>query len=152
MENKLCQCNGFQGEPVNQALLNTKKTAKALPTMLLSVLIAFFPKCAMCWGMYMSMFGSLELAQLPYMGWILPVLLGFLGIHLFMLYRTVVQNGYLPFLLSLVGAIVILIVRTYFPSEKWLLITGMMLIISGSLLNSFFNTHLKFINLKFIIK
>jgi hypothetical protein len=123
---------------------NTKKTARAVPSMLLSLLIAFFPKCPFCWAAYMSMFGSLGLAQLPYLKWLLPVLMALLAVHLFLLYKKIPQKGYLPFVLSLAGAIIIIGGRTYFPAEKWLLITGMSLVISGSLLNSFSFARLPF--------
>ena len=121
-----------------------KKTIKAVPSVLLSVLIAFFPKCPVCWAVYMSMFCSIGLAQLPYMGWLLPVLMCFLGLHLFMLYKKSAKNGYLPFLLSLAGASIMLFARVFFPTEKWLLLTAMSFIISGSLLNSFSNLKLQF--------
>ncbi|PZF73706.1 hypothetical protein [Taibaiella soli] len=111
------------------------KTHPVLST-LLSVLIAFFPKCPLCWAAYLSMFGSVSIAKLPYMGWLLPVLFGFLGIHLFFLYRKAARAGYAPFLLSLAGAVALLVCRMFFTTEKWLLMSGMILIISGSLLNS----------------
>lgn len=133
-----CCCNDNVQEPkAESALSKIKKTSKSLPSILTSVLIAFFPKCPMCWAVYMSTFGSLGLVQLPYMPWLLPVLILFFAIHLFMLYRKIQQKGYLPFLMSLGGAIVILICRSFLPQEKWLLVTGMLMIISGSLLNSF---------------
>jgi mercuric ion transport protein len=132
-------CNDVgQGQRRNESFSKTRKTTRALPSMILSIFIAFFPKCPVCWAVFMSMFGSLGLAQLPYMGWILPVLLLFLGIHLFILYRKSAQQGYLPFLLSMAGAIIILCGRSFFPLEKWLLITGMLLVASGSFMNSFF--------------
>ena len=140
-----CCCSKAQENVAEKPVVEqTKKTAKTVPSILLSVLIAFFPKCPVCWAVYMSMFGSLGLAQLPYMGWLLPVLLAFLGLHLFMLYRKAGQNGYLPFLLSLAGASAMLLGRIFFPSEKWLLLTAMSFIISGSLLNSFPITRLQF--------
>lgn len=133
-----CCCNAAPpGQPEKQAS-STRKTARALPSVLLSILIAFFPKCPLCWAVYMSMFGSLGLAQLPYMGWLLPVLVVILGIHLFMLYRRAAQKGYLPFFFSLAGALILLYGRTFYPAEKWILVSGMVFIISGSLLNSFF--------------
>lgn len=133
-----CCCNNNAQEPkAESALVKIKKTSKSLPSILTSILIAFFPKCPMCWAVYMSTFGSLGLVQLPYMPWLLPVLLLFFAIHLFMLYRKIPHRGYLPFLMSLGGAIVILTCRSFLPQEKWLLVTGMVLIISGSLLNSF---------------
>ncbi|MFA6057557.1 MAG: hypothetical protein WC756_05125 [Taibaiella sp.] len=133
-----CCCNNNAQEPKTEGtLVKIKKTSRSLPSILTSVLIAFFPKCPMCWAVYMSTLGSFGLVQLPYMPWLLPVLLLFFAIHLFMLYRKIPQKGYLPFLMSLGGAIVILTCRSFLPQEKWLLITGMILIISGSLLNSF---------------
>ena len=114
--------------------------------MLLSILIAFFPKCPVCWAVYMSMFGSLGLAKLPYMSWLLPVLMAFLGFHLFLLYRKAPQRGYLPFSISLTGAALIIGGRFFFPFEHWLLFTGMALIVSGSLLNSLSLLRFRFIN------
>lgn len=135
-----CCCNNNAQEPKGEsALVKIKKTSRSLPSIVTSVLIAFFPKCPMCWAVYMSMFGSLGLAKLPYMPWLLPLLLVFMAIHLFMLYRKIPQKGYLPFLISLCGAATILTGRFLLPQEKWLLITGMVFIISGSLLNSFSN-------------
>lgn len=148
-----CCCNKTEEPLVAQQIpakepvvSGAKKTVRAIPSVLLSVLIAFFPKCPVCWAVYMSMFGSLGLAQLPYMGWLLPVLMGFLGLHLFMMYKKVPKNGYLPFLLSLTGASIMLFARIFFPLEKWLLLTAMSFIISGSLLNSFSNVRLQFFN------
>lgn len=131
-----CDANAQQPREEN-AMVKIKKTSRSLPSILTSVLIAFFPKCPICWAVYMSTFGSLGLVQLPYMPWLLPVLLCFFALHLFLLYRKIPQKGYLPFLASLAGAIVIITCRTYLPYEKWPLVTGMILIISGSLLNSF---------------
>lgn len=114
------------------------KTAKTLPSTLLSILIAFFPKCPLCWAAYMSMFGFLGLSRLPYLSWLLPVLLAFLAFHLFVLWRKASRSGYyLPLLLSIAGALFILCGRTWLPGEKWVLVTGMTGIIAGSLFNSF---------------
>jgi hypothetical protein len=133
-----CCCDTHAPQPKAESTLSQiKMTSKSLPSILTSVLIAFFPKCPMCWAVYMSTFGSLGLVQLPYMPWLLPVLLLFFAVHLFMLYRKISQKGYLPFFVSLAGACVIITCRSYLPQEKWLLISGMILIISGSLLNSF---------------
>lgn len=91
----------------------------------------------MCWAAYMSMFGSIGLAEIPYMSWLFPVLLGFMGLHLFLLLRKRREKGYGPFLLSLGGALVILGARYLFPGTRWLMFAGMLLIVSGSLWNSF---------------
>jgi mercuric ion transport protein len=144
-----CNChNSAKRKEEKGIFLKVKKTTKSFPSIFMSILIAFFPKCPFCWAIYMSMFGSLGLARLPYMPWLLPVLFVFLAVHLFMLFRKAPQKGYMPFALSLGGALVILTGRTFFPFQEWLLISGMILIISGSLLNNFSNIHKPFINLK----
>jgi len=125
-----------------------KKTARAIPPFLISVLFAFFPKCPVCWAVYMSMFGSVGLARLPYMRWLLPVLLLLLIFHLFLIYRKIPQKGYIPFLLSFAGAGVILCGRALFPAGNWLLLSGMALIIAGSLVNSFSRDRLSYIESK----
>jgi hypothetical protein len=148
-ETKSCCCNTEKENLTTEKNISkTRKTLKAIPSMLLSVLIAFFPKCPVCWAVYMSMFGSLGLAQLPYMGWLLPVLMIFLGIHLFMIYKKSAPNNHLPFLFSLTGAIIILVGRFSLTNEKWLPIVGMLLIISGSLFIRFPAIQIPFITPK----
>lgn len=84
----------------------------------------------------MSMFGGVGLAKLPYMKWLFPLLLILLGVHLFILYRGTARRGYLPFIISVMGSIVVIFSRTFFPMEKPLLLLGMIAIIAGSLLNA----------------
>ncbi|MEY3241144.1 MAG: hypothetical protein RIR11_2582 [Bacteroidota bacterium] len=115
----------------------TKQTVRTIPSLLISVLVAFFPKCPICWAAYMSLFGSLGLAKVPYMGWLYPVLLTFLGLHLWLLFKKVRQKGYGPFLLSLLGVVFFLVERIWFSNVEVLLYTGMALILSGSLWNNF---------------
>jgi hypothetical protein len=138
VETRSCCCSVKEQKQIEEKPISkTRKTLRAIPSMLLSVFIAFFPKCPVCWAVYMSMFGSLGLARLPYMGWLLPVLLFFLAVHLFMIYKKSASNSYVPFLLSLTGAVIILVGRFSFNNEKWLLVSGMVCLISGSLLSQF---------------
>jgi hypothetical protein len=134
-----CCCNADGQQPkADSTYGKIRKTSRSLPSIATGILIAFFPKCPMCWAVYMSMFGSLGLTPLPYMPWLLPVLLVFLALHLFMLLRKAIQRHYFfPFWISLAGAVLIMTCRTFVPQEKWLLFTGMVFIISGSLMNSF---------------
>lgn len=144
-----CNCqHNSQDESAGGSFSGIKKTGRMLPSVFMSILIAFFPKCPFCWAIYMSMFGSIGLARLPYMPWLFPVLMAFLAFHLFMLWRKVPQKGYLPFLISLAGAMVILSGKVFFPLAQWLSVTGMILIISGSLLNNFSNIRMPLTNLK----
>lgn len=132
-----CMPVGISGVSVGHS---TGGVAKSLPPVLLSVIIAFFPKCPMCWGVYMSMFGGLGLAPLPYAPWLLPVLMSFLGLHLLFLWARVKASGYAPFLFSLSGAMVIASGRFLFPQHQSIMFLGMALIFAGSLWNSLSTT------------
>lgn len=132
-----CSC-GTSDTPGNKNWQQvSKRSARTVPSILLSILIAFFPKCPMCWAVYMSMLGSIGMSKVPYMPWLLPVLLTFLLFHIAMQYRTIKQKGPLPFSCSLLGATCLLLARFTFPGMKWLLLTGMFFIIAGSLLSTF---------------
>jgi hypothetical protein len=148
-ETPTCNChNPMPEKNTGKAFTEVRKTTRSIPSVLMSILIAFFPKCPICWAVYMSMFGSLGLSRLPYMPWLLPVLLLFLGVHLLLLLRKSSTNGYIPFALSLAGAALVLSGRFFFPLQQWLMITGVIMIISGSLLNSFSGLRLPIVNLK----
>ncbi|NVJ22383.1 hypothetical protein HUW62_14260 [Myxococcus sp. AM011] len=112
-------------------------TARSVLTVLLSVLVAFFPKCAMCWAAYFSMFGSVWLARTPYVEWLFPALLALSGVHLLLLWRKAPRRGYGPFVLSLLGLAVIVGARGQLEPVRWLLFLGMALMVLGSLLNGF---------------
>lgn len=149
--NEISSCNcqhSSQDESTGVSFSGVRKTGSMLPSVFMSILIAFFPKCPFCWAVYMSMFGSIGLVKLPYMPWLFPVLIGFLAFHLFMLWRKVPQKGYFPFLISLAGAVVILSGKLFFPLAQWLSVTGMILIISGSLLNNFSNIRMPLTDIK----
>lgn len=114
-----------------------KKSVRSISSMLMSLVIAFFPKCPVCWAAYMSMFGSFSLARLPYQAWLYPVMIGFLGLHLWLIFRRRHEKGPGPFLLSLLGAAVILLARAFGAEANFPFIIGMLCILSGSLWNSF---------------
>jgi hypothetical protein len=139
-----CCVDKNEAQTVKESSVGFKKNGKAIPSILLSVLIAFFPKCPLCWAVYMSMFSCFGLSKLPYMGWLLPVLMIFLGIHLYVIYKKSIRNRHFIFMLSLSGGIVLVLGRVFFSSEKWILFTGMGLLIFGSLLNSFLSNRFSF--------
>jgi hypothetical protein len=147
IEKTSCSCHQPPQDTPGPVLSRSAKVVKALPSTFMSILIAFFPKCPICWAVYMSMFSSIGLAKIPYMSWLLPVLLAFMGLHLILLARRINQHGYWPFLLSIMGTLVILAGRFWFPGYNWLLYVGVACILSGSLLNSFFTVRTKFLNI-----
>lgn len=138
-----CTCNA-QSDDTHNPINGVRKTAKAIPSAMMSILIAFFPKCPLCWAVYMSMFSSIGLAQIPYLPWLLPLLIGLMGIHLLLLLKKATTRGYLPFFISLCGCSLLVLNRFAFPSENLISIAGMSLIILGSLLNNLTTKKLSF--------
>lgn len=103
---------------------------------LLGFLALFYPKTGMCWTVYMSMLGSFGMAKLSPMVWFFPALLLFLMLHLWALLKNVRQKKiYFPFLLSLIGTLFILTGRMFLPVAQWPVITGILLLVLGSLSN-----------------
>ena len=104
-----------------------------MPSVALGFMVAFFPKCAVCWAAYLSVFGILGVARIPYLGWLYPLLAATLGIHLLLALRRAPQTGYGPFALGMGGALTVLAGRHYLPFAGWILIAGILLIAAGSL-------------------
>ena len=137
-KNSACTCNSSSCPNKEQETVKAlKKSAKTIPSIVLSFLVAFFPKCPVCWAVYMSMLGSFGIAEIPYMKWLLPVFMVFLGFHLWMLLKKVPSKGYGPFLVSLLGFGIIIPSKILFNAPDWLSIIGMSFIVIGSLWNSF---------------
>jgi membrane-bound ClpP family serine protease len=84
----------------------------------------------------MSMFGSLGLSRLPYMGWLLPVLIALMALHLVMLWRKVPSIGWRPLILSVAGCVTIAATRLLDVTTTWPVLLAMVMIISGSWLSS----------------
>lgn len=135
-----CCCNGDTHPRADSAPAMGKKTVGAASSILLSLLVAFFPKCPVCWAAYMSMFGSVGLARLPYVEWLYPVLAVMLVFYLYLLLRKVKQKGYGPFVLSLSGAALMMTARLWVDDNNWMLVTSMVLVFAGSLWNNFLTT------------
>jgi protein SCO1/2 len=116
----------------------------SLFSMILSFLVAFFPKCPICWAAYMSVFGIAGLQSIPYSPWLLPVFILLMLTNLLLIYKRAKQRrGIEAFYLSLSGTLVILTLGLYFklPYISYL---GIALIFAGSLLSSLpFKTSFK---------
>jgi len=107
-----------------------------MSSVALGFVIAFFPKCSVCWAAYLSVFGILGAAWIPYLGWLYPLLAATLGIHLLLALRRAPQTGYGPFALAMGGALTVLAGRHYAPLAGWILTAGILLIAAGSLWDS----------------
>lgn len=134
---KGCNCNSNVCPNKEDTKLSLKQPFKAIPSIILSLFIAFFPKCPVCWAVYMSMLGSFGIVEIPYMKWLLPVFIVFLGFHLWMLSKKVTVKGYGPFIISVVGFSILIFSKLLFNLSEWISILGMGCIFIGSLWNSF---------------
>ena len=108
----------------------------ALGQIVFPILLAFFPKCPICWGVYLSAFGISGLNSIPYSPWLVPVLMGAMGINLFILYRSAKRrNGLVPFGMSLLGSVLV-IGPGYVLSYQMVSFVGIAFILLGALFNS----------------
>ena len=82
--------------------------SSATVSTLASLAAAFFPKCAMCWTAYLSVFGIAGLERIPYAPWLLPLFIALMIVNLASLWPG--QRGnVLAFALAVAGAQVILV-------------------------------------------
>jgi hypothetical protein len=102
-----------------------------------SFLVAFFPKCPMCWAAYSSGFGATTIFQTQYIGYLFPVLVGMLGVHLLLVFKQSASVGYGPVLVSVCGTLTLLLGRHFVPQAHWVLNCGILLILGGSAWSSF---------------
>lgn len=104
--------------------------------VLFPVLLAFFPKCPMCWAVYLSALGIPGLKSIPYSPWLIPVIIAAIVINLIVLYRmSRVRNGLAPFWLSFIGGVLV-IGPGYLLSNQVSAKAGIIFIFLGALLNS----------------
>lgn len=100
------------------------------------VLLAFFPKCPICWVVYLSAFGVSGLQTIPYSPWLIPWIIFAIVLNLVILYRKArVRNGLTPFWLSLAGGLLV-IVPGYLFSSRLGSMLGIALLLIGALSNS----------------
>ena len=121
----------------DESKLGVRKILNSIYSVVISLLIGLFPKCPACWAAYLSIFGSYSISKLPYMPWLMPIFLGFLGLHLYLIFRKIKTKGMGPFAISLLGAVIIIGGKMLFSESNALIISGMICILIGSLWNSF---------------
>ncbi|SEU29525.1 hypothetical protein [Stigmatella erecta] len=132
-----CHCHVAAAPPAEAKGTVAERASRPMLTALLSIVLAFFPKCAVCWTAYMGMFGSVWLARTPYVAWFYPVLLGLSALNLLLLLKRAPKRGYGPVLFNLAGIAIILGGRSMFPQDRWFLFCGMALMVVTPLVNSF---------------
>lgn len=108
----------------------------SLQQILFPILLAIFPKCPVCWAVYLSAFGISGLQSIPYSPWLVPWIMLAMVVNLFVLFRKArSRNGLAPFWISLVGGGLVLGPGYLIPSELCAVI-GVIFILLGAILNS----------------
>jgi protein SCO1 len=113
-----------------------RNTGRILSQLLPPFLLAFFPKCPVCWATYLSALGVAGISSIPYSPWLVWVFGGVMLFNLAFLYRRAKrQDRYLPLFLSMAGMLLaVLAWRLQTPLYAWV---GMLLVFLGALGNSF---------------
>ncbi|MEM6765223.1 MAG: SCO family protein [Bacteroidota bacterium] len=108
-----------------------------LMSIVLPIVIAFFPKCPLCWASYLSILGLTGISSIPYSPWLFPLVVIILVLNLCVLFwRSKNGNGFTPLALSLVGTIFLVTIAFSNGVWKWGFIPGLFLLVGGSMLNS----------------
>ncbi len=109
----------------------------SVSTIVLPLIIAFFPKCPICWMAYLSFFGIASMESIPYSPWLFPVVCVMLVLNLILLYRIAKRrNGMIPFVVSCTGTFFLLLIAISEGVWEWPLVPGLILLLIGALLNS----------------
>ncbi len=101
--------DGTRDKPAPRApALMRSSVGPATMGTIASIAAAFFPKCAMCWTAYLSVFGIAGLERVPYAPWLLPIFIALMVVNIASLWPGP-RGDVLPFALAVAGAQVILV-------------------------------------------
>jgi len=104
-------------------------------SFLLAFMIAFFPKCPLCWAAYLSTLGLYKFSSITYKPWMLPVLIVMLFLNVLSLYLSRKRHHAGPLILSLAGSLLIVLNRFYFDQRN-LIFIGSGILFAGAMWNS----------------
>ncbi|KQT35587.1 hypothetical protein ASG22_00720 [Chryseobacterium sp. Leaf405] len=107
-----------------------------LSTIVLPILIAFFPKCPMCWMAYFNLIGISSIVSVSYQPWLVYAFAGLAIFNLVNLYRlSKKRNGLFPFYLALVGML-LLGLNYWLELGSLIMVLGFLLTLTSTLLSS----------------
>jgi len=107
-----------------------------LSTIILPVLIAFFPKCPMCWMAYLNLIGIGSIVSISHQSWLVYAFIGLALLNLVNLYRlSKKRNGLFPFYLALCGML-LLGLNYWLDLGSLIMASGFFLTLISTLLSS----------------
>ena len=121
----------FQSRPILSQFLSIGFLSTLVP-----LVVAFFPKCPLCWAAYLSALGIAGLEGVPYSPGLLPVFTSLMIVNLVLVYKRGRQcNRMSGFYLSFLGTFVVLVLSSFLeiPHASYF---GILMIFAGSLLSS----------------
>jgi protein SCO1/2 len=118
----------------NRISSKIKRTIQSISNTFMVLVVAFFPKCPICWAAYLSAFGLSGISWLKYNPKFLFIIITIMIVNLGVLYyKSKITQSYISFVLSLVG-IFITLCSTIFPIIAFLKMIGLFLVIFSSAL------------------
>lgn len=116
-----------------------------VPSFVPAILIAFFPKCPICWATYASLLSFVGI-YIPYYQWMIWVFGGLALINLFLTFKRSQRTGfYLPLLLQITAYVAIVFNRMYWDNKAVIALSVILMVSSSVLLNLkkefFYNFH-----------
>jgi protein SCO1/2 len=113
----------------------SRKMALPMLGTLASLAFAFFPKCAVCWAAYLSMFGIAGLSQLTYSPWLKPAFAALMLLNVASVWlRSRATHRMTGFYLVIAGALALLSTLQF--GWKSAAVAGVALTMAGSLVSA----------------
>lgn len=128
----------------NESSSPARRIFRSIGNTLMGIVVAFFPKCPVCWAGYMSLFGAIGLQSIPYTPQVLFLFIAGMAVNLYIQYRISRRNHRMrAFVLNLVG--VATVICGYFSALVPVSYCGIALLVISSL---FINLHWPGLNRK----
>ncbi len=132
---ELSRQNAKSGK-LSEAFQWGKNLLRTIGAGLFPFLVAFFPKCPLCWAVYMSALGISGSPLLSYNRNWLAVFIGMIAInYAVLIYRASRSRHYAPILLNTLGLFFSLFLCAYLKYE-WAIYPGLALMLTGSSLSN----------------
>lgn len=128
-------CTATSGVKEDKKQSNTTLLSR-FSTVVLPVLIAFFPKCPMCWMAYLNLIGISSIVSIDHKPWLVYVFMALALINLGVFYRLAKKrNGLWPFYMAC-GGTLLLGLNYWLDLGVFAVLMGLVLTLFSTLLNS----------------